>query len=189
MRELHLRTLDPQGTRAVGAAVADAVRPGDVVTLTGELGAGKTCFVQGAAAALGVTDRVTSPSFVISREYDARIPVVHLDVYRLDSLGEVVDLGFEEIFDPHRVTFVEWGDAMSPLLPPEHLEVEFRLEDPAPGPDEPLSQAQAEAAAQGIVAEPRRIAVRPHGHDWLRRLPGLAGTLAPYGTAVDGREG
>lgn len=187
MRELHLRTLDPQGTRAVGATVADAIRPGDVVALTGELGAGKTCFVQGAAAALGVAGRVTSPSFVISREYDARIPVVHLDVYRLDSLAEVVDLGFEEIFDRCRVTFVEWGDAMSPLLPPDHLEVEFRLEDPAPGTDDGPDEAPAEAA-DGIVAEPRRIAVRPHGHDWLRRLPGLAGTLAPYGTAVPDRE-
>ncbi len=173
MRELHLRTLDPEGTRAVGATVADAIRPGDVVALTGELGAGKTCFVQGAAVALGVTDRVTSPSFVISREYDARIPVVHLDVYRLDSLAEVVDLGFEEIFDRDRVTFVEWGDAMSPLLPPDHLEVEFRMEDPVPGA----------LADDGVLAEPRRIAVRPHGHDWLRRLPALTGALAAYRAA------
>jgi len=160
VRELHLRTSGPVETRKVAATVAGALRPGDVVALTGELGAGKTCFVQGAAAALGVTDRVTSPSFVLRREYQGTIPLVHLDVYRLDLLSEVVDLGFEEIFDRDLITFIEWGDAMSPLLPADHLEVELRLGD-LDTEDDAL----------------RNVVVRPRGAGWLRRLPGLTADL------------
>lgn len=160
MRELHLRTSGPEETRKVAATTAGALRPGDVVALTGELGAGKTCFVQGAAAALGVTDRVTSPSFVLRREYQGTIPLVHLDVYRLDLLSEVVDLGFEEIFDRGLITFIEWGDAMSPLLPADHLEIELRLGDITD--DDPAV---------------RDLVVRPRGPDWLRRFPGLTADL------------
>ncbi len=162
-------------TRALAATVAAALRPGDVVTLTGELGAGKTCFVQGAAATLGVTERVTSPSFLLRREYRGRVPVLHLDVYRLDTLAEVVDLGYDEALDRHRITFIEWGDAMSPLLPPEYLEVELRLPPPEVAPHSGDHDGDA-------AAEPRRITVRPHGADWLRRLGALAGDLQPWRT-------
>jgi len=160
VREVHLRTSGPAETKKVAATIAGALRPGDVVALTGELGAGKTCFVQGAASALGVTERVTSPSFVLRREYAGTIPLVHLDVYRLDMLSEVVDLGFEEIFDRGFITFIEWGDAMSPLLPSDHLEVELRL---------------GEVTAEDATV--RDLVVRPRGPDWLRRLPGLTADL------------
>ena len=170
--ELVLRARTPAETRKLAASVAEALRPGDVVALTGELGAGKTCFVQGAAAALGVTDPVTSPSFVLRREYEGTVPVLHMDIYRLETFQEIVDIGYEEVFDNTRVTFIEWGDAMSPLLPHDHLELEFHLPPidapPADGPD-----------------EERRIVVRPRGEDWLRRLPALRDGLAPWlnGTA------
>lgn len=164
-RELLLETATPEETRALAAAIATALRPGDVLSLTGELGAGKTCFVQGAASGLGVTERVTSPSFVLRREYRGRVPILHLDVYRLESLHEVENLGYEEVLDRHHVTFIEWGDAMSPLLPAEHLEVELALGDlPA-------------AAAVMTADEPRRIVVRPHGDDWARRVSSLAADL------------
>jgi tRNA threonylcarbamoyladenosine biosynthesis protein TsaE len=135
-----------------------------VIALTGEIGAGKTCFVQGAAAALGVTERVTSPSFILRKQYQGRIPVLHLDVYRLESMQEVLEIGFAEALDDGHVTFVEWGDAMAPLLPADHLEVELRLP--------PLDEAglATAGAAGGWVPEPRRIVLRPHGHDWSRRL-------------------
>ena len=155
----------------MAATIARALRPGDVVALTGELGAGKTCFVQGAAAALGVTDRVTSPSFMLRREYMGDVPVLHMDIYRLETLQEVIDLGYEEVFDATRVSFIEWGDAMSPLLPHDHLELEFRL------PEVPLPLADGD--------EERRILLRPRGEDWLRRLPAVAGELAPW---TDARE-
>lgn len=175
-RELLLVTATAEQTRALGAAIAGALRPGDVLSLTGELGAGKTCFVQGAARGLGVTQRVTSPSFVLRREYRGRVPVLHLDVYRLDTLQQVEDLGYEEVLDRDHVTFIEWGDAMSPLLPPDHLEVELSLAavarpaEPAPPDSEPMLSDP----------EPRRIVVRPHGDDWARRIAGLSSDLSPW---------
>ena len=125
--EVHTRS--PEETREVGRAVAGLLVPGDVVSLTGDLGAGKTCFVQGAARGLGVTDPVASPTFVLVREYRGQLPVYHLDVYRLDRLQEVLDLGFEELLDPRGVVFVEWGSGIEALLPPTYLEVELLMPD------------------------------------------------------------
>lgn len=161
--ELRLVSATPHETRKIAAIVAGALRRGDVVALTGELGAGKTCFVQGAAEALGVTDRVTSPSFVLRREYNGHVPVLHLDVYRLETLQQVIDLGYEEALDRSHVTFIEWGDAMSPLLPREHLELEFHLGEGVGGADAGF--------------EKRHIVVRPRGEDWLRRMTGLSADL------------
>ncbi len=167
--DLVLVSRTPQQTRELAATVAGALRPGDVVALTGELGAGKTCFVQGAASALGVQERVTSPSFVLRREYEGSVPILHMDIYRLETLQEIVDIGYEEVFDRTRVTFIEWGDAMSPLLPSDHLELEFRL-PPA-------------SADMAVGEEDRRILLRPRGQDWLRRLPELRTALDQW---VDG---
>jgi tRNA threonylcarbamoyladenosine biosynthesis protein TsaE len=165
-RELVLTTIGADDTRRLAATVAGALRVGDVVSLTGELGAGKTCFVQGAAAALGVTDRVTSPTFLLRREYDGRVPIVHLDVYRLDTLQEAAELGLD---DMHRcVTFIEWGDAMQPLLPADHLEVEFRA-PPTIG-----------ASGGDDGDDVRRIALRPRGADWKRRIVSLAVDCGPW---------
>jgi tRNA threonylcarbamoyladenosine biosynthesis protein TsaE len=124
---LVLRTTGPDATRRVAAAVARMLEPGDVVVLSGELGAGKTCFVQGAARAMGVTERVTSPTFTLVRTYPhANPPIVHVDVYRLERLHDVLDLG-DEVFADDVVTFVEWGDAIAPLLPDDRLDVEVLL--------------------------------------------------------------
>ncbi|HEX9711123.1 MAG TPA: tRNA (adenosine(37)-N6)-threonylcarbamoyltransferase complex ATPase subunit type 1 TsaE [Actinomycetota bacterium] len=126
-RELHLTSAGAEQTRAIAALVARALRPGDVVALSGDLGAGKTAFVQGAAAALGVTARVTSPSFVLARKYAGDLDVLHVDVYRLNSIQELIDLGYEEVFSPDYVLFIEWGDAVDVALPPERLEVEITV--------------------------------------------------------------
>ncbi|HEY7282259.1 MAG TPA: tRNA (adenosine(37)-N6)-threonylcarbamoyltransferase complex ATPase subunit type 1 TsaE [Actinomycetota bacterium] len=113
--------------QALGEAVASVLQPGDVVALTGDLGAGKTTFVQGAARGLGVDGgQVTSPTFTLVKEYRGRFPVYHLDVYRLDRIQEVIDLGFEELLDPDGVAFVEWGDAIEGLLPEDHLELRLQ---------------------------------------------------------------
>lgn len=166
--EVLLVAPTPADMRAVAERISRALHPGDVVSLTGELGAGKTCFVQGAAEGLGVRERITSPSFLLRREYTGDVPLLHLDVYRLDTLQEVLDLGYEDALGDSLVTFIEWGDAVSPLLPPEHLEVELRVEI-APGPTGPVPPV-----------EPRRIVVRPHGDDWARRLSELAPDLEPW---------
>lgn len=166
MKTVVLRTTGPDETRRLAATVAASLRPGDVVSLTGELGAGKTCFVQGAAAALGVRDQVTSPSFLLRRDYRGDVPVIHMDVYRLETLQEVLDLGFADPADRGAVAFIEWGDAMRQLLPPDHLEVELRLgplDVPVDGPD-----------------EERKVLLRAHGDDWTRRLAELWQGTAPW---------
>jgi tRNA threonylcarbamoyladenosine biosynthesis protein TsaE len=130
---MPLRLLAPTAddTRAIGAALAPLLGPGDGVALTGELGAGKTTLVQGVARALGYRGAVTSPTFTLVREYRTeRLLVVHVDVYRLDRVQDVVDLGLQELIDEDGVLFVEWGDAVEALLPPEHLVVELRAADP-----------------------------------------------------------
>lgn len=172
-RTVALRTCGTEATRALAAAVAAALEPGDVVSLTGELGAGKTCFVQGAAAALGVRERVTSPTFLLRRDYQGRVPVTHLDVYRLERLQDVLDLGYGE---DGAVVFVEWGDAMRPLLPAEHLEVELLLPDPGDGPCPAPGVADADAEGE----EARRIRLHPHGAGWQRRLAALEPALAGW---------
>ncbi len=156
---LDVVTDTPEDTRKVAEALAELLLPGDVVSLTGDLGAGKTTFVQGAARGLGVTDQVTSPTFVLVREYRGEMPIFHVDVYRLDSLQEAIDLGAEELLDPPGVTFVEWGDAVVPLLPDEHLRVELRTED----------------------GEARRLSFSGHGPRWAVRWERLEGLLAPWG--------
>jgi len=149
---LELSTASAKETRAVGAAVAGLLSPGDVVSLTGDLGAGKTTFVQGAAAALGVTQPVLSPSFTLVREYEGARPISHLDVYRLDRLQDVLDLGFEEMLDRGATVFIEWGDAIEDLLRDSFLEVELRL--PNGGGDEQTDD------------DARRLAIEGHGPTW-----------------------
>jgi tRNA threonylcarbamoyladenosine biosynthesis protein TsaE len=149
-RALSITTRSPEETRILGAALAPALLPGDVISLTGDLGAGKTVLVQGVAQAMGVTGRVTSPTFTLVHEYDGRFPIVHLDVYRLDHFQEVLDLGFEELMQPEAVLLVEWGEAVAPLLPARYLEVELRRIE-----DEPAT---------------RTVRFRAHGAGWERKL-------------------
>ena len=111
----------PEETRAIGARLGERLGPGAVVGCIGELGAGKTCFLQGLAAGLGVTSPVTSPTFVLVNHYRGRLPVYHLDAYRTASLGELLDLGVEEMFHGDGVTIIEWADKLLPLLPPAAL--------------------------------------------------------------------
>ncbi len=123
---MSITTTSVEGTRAFGRALAARLRPGDVVVLTGDLGAGKTACSQGIAAGLGVTERVTSPTFTIVQEYEGDVCVQHLDLYRLGSVQEVLDLGLDETIDD-RVTLVEWGDVALDALPEEHLELIITL--------------------------------------------------------------
>jgi tRNA threonylcarbamoyladenosine biosynthesis protein TsaE len=111
-------------TQALAEALAGLAGPGDLFVLAGEMGAGKTAFAQGFARGLGVTDRVTSPTFTIVREYaGGRLALHHLDVYRLDQLREVLELGVAEMLDEDAVMLVEWGDAVLPALGDRYLEV------------------------------------------------------------------
>lgn len=158
--QLTLRSTGPEDTRALAAALAPFLRRGDVLSLSGELGAGKTCFVQGAARALGVADRVTSPTFMLVKSYAGELPVVHGDVYRLDRVRDVEDLG-DELLAPDVVTFLEWGDAVRSFLPPDRLEVELLIADP-----------------EDVDAD-RVVHLRGHGA-WRDRLGEVASALARW---------
>lgn len=113
-------------THALGERVGRGLQPGDVVGLIGELGSGKTTFIQGLAKGLGVNpDAVKSPTFVLMREYTGRVPVVHMDGYRLDDANSVVWLDLDLVFSPYRVTLIEWADRVAAVLPEDYLEIRF----------------------------------------------------------------
>jgi tRNA threonylcarbamoyladenosine biosynthesis protein TsaE len=126
---MTIRTDSPEATRAVAAALGELLVPGDLVLLVGDLGAGKTAFTQGLARGLGVDEPVTSPTFTIVQEYDGRVGLAHVDVYRLDRVQDLYDLGFDELLDDDRVTVVEWGDLVEQSVPAEHLVVRIELGD------------------------------------------------------------
>jgi len=107
----------PDETARAGEELGKTLGPGAVVALSGELGAGKTCFIQGLARGLGVERSPTSPTFVLINQYAGRVPVYHVDAYRTESLTELLDLGLEELFGGPGVTVVEWADKLLPLLP------------------------------------------------------------------------
>jgi tRNA threonylcarbamoyladenosine biosynthesis protein TsaE len=126
---ISLRAADVTATKAIGRAVAMLVRPGDVLLLAGELGTGKTVFTQGLAEGLEVRDLVTSPTFTLVHRHDGRVPLFHLDVYRLDRVGELADLGIDEVLDAGGVVAIEWGDVVAAEMPIDRLEVRFAFGD------------------------------------------------------------
>jgi tRNA threonylcarbamoyladenosine biosynthesis protein TsaE len=130
-----VRSDSPAATKAVAAALARMCAAGDVVLLIGELGAGKTAFAQGFAAALGVEGPVTSPTFALVRQYRCAeaAPVdtlLHADVYRTGSLGEVIELALAELVEERAIALVEWGDLAAPAVGDDVVEVTLELSDP-----------------------------------------------------------
>lgn len=124
MRASHTaESRSPEETQAVGERVGCRLGRGAVVACVGELGAGKTCFLQGLARGLGVTSPVTSPTFVLVNHYRGRLPVYHVDAYRTESLTELLELGIEDMLHGDGVTVIEWADKLLPLLPPDALTV------------------------------------------------------------------
>jgi tRNA threonylcarbamoyladenosine biosynthesis protein TsaE len=153
-------TRSATGTRGLARRLADVCEAGDVVMLTGDLGAGKTTFVQGLAQGLGIDEVVVSPTFVLAREYRGRLALVHVDVYRIDTLAEFDDLGVFETAGPDTVVVVEWGDAVAVRLPADRLEVTIaRPPGPAAGDDT------------------RSIRIEGFGCSWTRREAALAGRI------------
>jgi tRNA threonylcarbamoyladenosine biosynthesis protein TsaE len=120
-------TQSPAETGALAERVGALLRAGDVVVLAGELGTGKTVFAKGVARALGIADPVVSPTFTIVHEYEGTLPLVHVDVYRLDRLQELHDIGFDDLLGADAVTVVEWGDRVGALLPADRLEIRLEL--------------------------------------------------------------
>ena len=130
-------------TEQLGAELARELRPGDVVTLIGEIGAGKTTFVRGLAQGLGVpAGSVASPSFVLVRQYTSgRMPLYHADLFRLENLPQAANVGLEECYEAGGVTLIEWANKVPGVLPEQFLEIRFEAMDP----------------------ESRRLTLQPHG--------------------------
>lgn len=115
---MELVSQSPEETEAIGARFAEALRPGDVVALEGDLGAGKTAFVRGVLRGLGYAGRVTSPTFAIANEYEtSRAAVVHCDMYRILDESALYELGFGEYLDGRRVVLIEWSENIRYALP------------------------------------------------------------------------
>ena len=159
---MELRADTAEDTRGIGQALAEILQRGDVVSLTGELGAGKTTLVQGVARGLGVHGPVGSPTFTLIREYPGRLHVYHADIYRLDRIQQVVDLGFDEVVDGDGVLLIEWGDAIEGLLPADHLSVELTH------------------AAEG---EARRVVLTGGGTSWATRWERAERAVESWGVA------
>jgi tRNA threonylcarbamoyladenosine biosynthesis protein TsaE len=144
--ERQIESPDPAATTALGLALAEAARPGDLVCLWGDLGAGKTHLAKAFGAGLGVIDTIASPSFILMAEYEGRLPLFHLDLYRLATAADVLAGGLIDDRQAAGVTLVEWPDRMAAALPAQRLDVRI----------------------DGAGDEPRTITVRP-GTPELRR--------------------
>jgi tRNA threonylcarbamoyladenosine biosynthesis protein TsaE len=129
MESLIINLAKPVDTRKFGRYIGRVLAPGDVLLMSGPLGAGKTTLTQGIAKGLGIESSVMSPTFVLMRELQGRLNLYHLDLYRLDNLSEVADLGLDDYFYGEGVTIVEWADRAADILPPEHLRVEIEYVD------------------------------------------------------------
>ena len=116
-------TREPAGTRALASALAAAARPGDIVSLIGDLGAGKTQFAKGFGAGLGITDTIVSPSFVLMAEYRGRLPLFHIDLYRLADAADALAGGLIDERQAEGVTLIEWAERLADAMPADHLDV------------------------------------------------------------------
>lgn len=159
-RSLVATTSSAAATQALAGALSTVCGPGDLIVLAGDMGAGKTAFAQGFAKGLGIHERVTSPTFTIVREYGSgRLALHHLDVYRLDQLREVLELGVAEMLDEDAVMLVEWGDAVLPALGDRYLEIRLSF---------------------GAGDDDRVLELSPRGGPWQARQRSVAEVVAPW---------
>lgn len=161
--ELVLHSSGPGETRRIAAALVPFLRSGDVVLLSGDLGAGKTVFTQGLARAAGVSEAVTSPTFTLLHSYPTAIglDLLHADVYRLETTGEIADLGLAELVEDDAFALVEWGERAEGALGPGHLLVVLSVPERGEDADPP----------------PRVLTFRPVGRSWAERWAEVAAAL------------
>jgi tRNA threonylcarbamoyladenosine biosynthesis protein TsaE len=119
-------TKSPAETKRLAASLAASLKPGAVIALHGDLGAGKTCFAQGLAEALGIQRPVSSPTFTLISEYQGRLKLNHIDLYRIHNVQEALNLGIDEYLHGEGVTVIEWAERIAPILP-EHT-IHIRME-------------------------------------------------------------
>nr|WP_200899950.1 tRNA (adenosine(37)-N6)-threonylcarbamoyltransferase complex ATPase subunit type 1 TsaE [Clostridium cylindrosporum] len=124
-----IRTNSVEETIELGEKIGLSLKVGDVVTLNGDLGAGKTHFTKGIAKGLDVDDYVTSPTFTIVNEYSGRIPLYHFDVYRIEDIYEMYEIGFEEYLYGQGVCIIEWSEVVKELLPKNTIDIVIKRID------------------------------------------------------------
>jgi tRNA threonylcarbamoyladenosine biosynthesis protein TsaE len=160
-RAIELETRSPEGTRELAARLASVAAAGDVLCLWGDLGAGKTVFAKGFGAGLGVGDTILSPSFVLMGEYSGRLPLFHIDLYRLATATEALDGGLLDDRQQTGVVLIEWPDRLGDALPPDRLDVRI----------------------DGGADEPRRIRIEAHGAGTDRYLAAVAAASGSSGAS------
>lgn len=161
-RTLDLVSASPEATRAFASRLAAVAAPGDALCLWGDLGAGKTVFAKGFGAGLGVRDTISSPSFVLMGEYAGRLPLFHIDLYRLASAVEALDGGLLDDRQASGVVVIEWPDRLGESLPGDRLDVRI----------------------DGGADEPRRLRVSAHGAGYERYLAVASEAGAVEGSAA-----
>lgn len=124
---ISAKTSSVEETRHLASLLKKVFQAGDVVVLSGDLGAGKTAFTQGLGVALGIEHPITSPTFTLANKYDGELTLNHLDVYRLEHFQEVEELGLSELIDSNSLTVIEWGDVISSVLTEGYLEISLSL--------------------------------------------------------------
>jgi tRNA threonylcarbamoyladenosine biosynthesis protein TsaE len=163
-----------QETRDLAGRLAPLLVAGDLILLGGDLGAGKTTFTQGLARGLGIDEQVTSPSFTLVQSYQGggRLPLLHADVYRLEHLQEIIDLGLPELLDEGAAAVVEWGDLAAPVLLPDYLGIRIEF---------------------GQTDEQRSVQFQPVGGRWGARRNALiaaaAASLGSIGSSMSPGQG
>ncbi len=130
MKSLEIVSNSAEQTQNIGMKLGELAASGDVILLVGPLGAGKTCLTQGIARGLGIDEYTASPSFVLVREYQGKLPLYHIDLYRLEKIEEVTQLGLDDYLYGNGVCVVEWADKGLSVLPQEHLFIEIKIVSP-----------------------------------------------------------
>jgi len=148
--EIILRGLEE--TERFGIDLGKLLKGGDIICLNGDLGAGKTTLTKSIGLGLGVTDYITSPTFALINEYSGRNPVYHFDVYRLENVEDLYDLGFDEYFYSNGVSIIEWADKIERLLPKERIVLDIN---------------------KGIGTDERKINIRGYGNRYMEILKEL----------------
>jgi tRNA threonylcarbamoyladenosine biosynthesis protein TsaE len=161
-----VRTGDPEATESLGASLGEVLEAGDLVVLTGDLGAGKTTLARGLARGLGVAAPVKSPTFALRLDYPGRVPVHHLDLYRIERCAELDELGLEDCFGAEGVALVEWGERLGAAAPPGAVRIVIEEDGDTgriftvAGPEPAVRRL---AASAGV--DPRRVAALPPGEE------------------------
>ncbi len=143
---MKLTTTGPEETDALGRAIGARLAAGDVVALSGDLGTGKTVLARGIVAGTGASGKVVSPTFTFIREYTGPVPVVHLDLYRIDSVRQLDDLGLDDIFTGQTIVIIEWAEKAGRWLPAAYLRITLRF---------------------GEAENERTVEIAPHGDRYL----------------------